>query len=547
VSRLRGNPWAILTTLSLGFFMTLVDLTIVNIAIPDMVDKLHASLDQVLWVVNAYTLALAVLLITAGRLGDLRGKKTLFIAGLAVFTLASLACGLAQNPAELIAFRAIQGTGAAMLLPQTLSLIVDTFPPDARGKALGIWGAVGGVAGVAGPTLGGLLVTDFGWRWIFFVNIPLGILAIVMALLILPTARETVRHRLDIIGVLIASASLLGMSFALIEGERYSWNPWIWAMIGASVVLMAIFLVYQRGQQNNEPLVPFALFRDRNFSIMNFVGIAVSFGIVGLLLPMTIYLQSALGFSALKAGLALLPLALGTIVTAGPAGALSDRFGGKYILMGGLLAFGGGIFWLLATAAVGKSWVSLVAPLALTGMGVGCTFAPMATETMRNVPVRLSGAASGVNNALRQVGSVLAAAVIGAVLQIKIVSALKDQAQQRAGALPAAYHGMFVQGYAQPGKNGLQIGAGQTGTAQQSLVSVPPDIARRIQEIAIQVFTHGYVQAMKPTMVIPAAVLILGALSCLGVQKLRSAPHGPQAQPLPVSDDTPEGTVTVPG
>jgi EmrB/QacA subfamily drug resistance transporter len=534
-----------LITLSIGFFMTLVDLTIVNIAIPNMVDKLHASLAEILWVVNAYTIALAVLLITAGRLGDLRGKKTLFIAGLVIFTLASLACGLAQNPTELIAFRAIQGVGAAMLLPQTLSLIVDTFPAGKRGAALGVWGAVAGVSGIAGPTLGGLLVNDFGWRWIFFVNIPLGILAVVMAVLILPTAERTVRHRLDITGVLIASASLLCMSFALIEGEQYAWNTWIWTLIAVSGVLMAIFLVYQRGQQDNEPLVPFELFRDRNFSIMNFVGIAVSFGIVGLLLPMTIYLQSVLGFSALKAGLTLLPLALGTIVMAGPAGAISGRIGGKYILTGGLLAFAGGILWLIEIAAVGKSWTAFVAPLFLTGMGAGCTFAPMATEVMRNVPLRLSGAASGVNNAVRQVGAVLAAAVIGAVLQTSIVSALKDQVNHRVGALPAAYRGTFVQSYAQAGKSGLQVGAGQTGTAQHLPANVPPDIAHRIQDIATQVFTHGYIQAMKPAMAVPAAVMLLGAVSCLAVKKLRAG--GPRVPPRPASDDAPEVATTARG
>lgn len=545
MNRLRGNPWAILITLSIGFFMTLVDLTIVNIAIPNMVDKLHASLDQILWVVNAYTLALAVLLITAGRLGDLRGKKNLFIGGLVVFTLASLACGLSRDAGQLVAFRAIQGVGAAMIIPQTLSLIVDTFPAEKRGKALGVWGAVAGVSGIAGPTLGGLLVSDFDWRWIFFVNIPLGILAVFMAVMILPNAQRTAQHRLDLIGVLIASVSLLCLSFALIEGQRYSWNPWIWATIGASAVLMAIFLVYQRGQQHNEPLVPFELFRDRNFSIMNFVGVAVSFGIIGLLLPMTIYLQSALGFGALKAGLTLLPLALGTMLIAGPAGALSDRFGGKYILMGGLLAFGGGMLWLLMIAAVGRSWTALAAPLFLIGLGAGCTFAPMATEVMRNVPVRLSGAASGVNNALRQVGSVLAAATIGALLQVNIVSALKDQANQRAGAIPAAYRGAFVQGYAQAGRNGLQVGAGQAGTAQRYPASVPPDVVHRIQDIAAQVFAHAYVVAMKPTMAVPVAVMLLAALSCLAVKKLRSASDGPQGLPLPVSDNTPEAAVTV--
>jgi EmrB/QacA subfamily drug resistance transporter len=538
VGKWRNNPWAILATLSIGFFMTLLDLTIVNIAIPNMVDELHASLDQILWVINAYTLALAVLMITAGRLGDWRGKKNMFIAGLVVFTLASLACGLAQDPAQLIAFRVVQGAGAAMLLPQTLSLIVDTFPGEKRGVALGIWGGVAGVSGIAGPVLGGLLVSQFGWRWIFFVNIPLGILVLFMAVAILPNAQRIVKHRLDITGVLLASASLVLLSLALLEGERFSWNSWIWAMVGAAIVFLAIFLVYEWGQQGNEPLVPFSLFKDRNFSIMNFVGIAVSFGVVGLLLPMTIYLQSVLGFSALKAGLSLLPLALGTIIMAGPAGALSGRLGGKYILVGGLLAFAGGLLWLAAIAGVGRSWTAFAAPLFLIGMGAGCTFAPMANETMRNVPLRLSGAASGVTNALRQVGSVLAAAVIGAVIQIQLASALKDQVDQRAGAVPAAYRGTFVQAYTQAGTSGLQTGTGQAGATRYLPAGVPQSIAHSIQDIAIQVFTHAYVQAMKPTMAIPAGVMILGAISCLAVKGLRGASANPLG--LPLTDDSPE-------
>jgi MFS family permease len=235
----RGNPWAILFTLALGFFMTFLDVTIVNIAIPDMVDDLGASLDDILWVVNAYTLALAVLMITAGRLGDLRGKRNLFILG-----------------------------------------------------------AVAGVSGACGPILGGVLVNSFDWRWIFYVNLPLGALTLVLAVLVLPRTQDTVRHRLDLPGVLLASASLLCLTFALTEGERNDWNGWIWALIGASAALFAVFLVYERGRQDGEPLVPFSLFRDRNFTILNFVGIAVSFGLIGVLLPITIYLQSVLGHSA---------------------------------------------------------------------------------------------------------------------------------------------------------------------------------------------------------------------------------------------------------
>src|SRR6266704_3704916 len=200
MKRLRGNPWAVLTILSIGFFMTLIDLTIVNVAIPQMVDKLHASLDEVLWVINAYTLVLAVLMITAGRLGDLRGKKMLFLTGIAVFTLASLACGLSQNAAELIAFRAVQGAGAALLLPQTMSIIMEMFPKETRGIALGIWGAVAGLSGAVGLTVGGVLVTETDWRWVFFVNIPLGI-GVLLAGPIIPTARHTVRHRFDVTGV----------------------------------------------------------------------------------------------------------------------------------------------------------------------------------------------------------------------------------------------------------------------------------------------------------------------------------------------------------
>ncbi len=223
MSKWRGNPWAILLTLSLGFFMTLLDLTIVNIAIPSMTDKLHASLDEVLWVVNAYVLVLAVLLITAGRLGDLWGKKNLFIAGVALFTVASLACGIAQDPTQLIAARALQGLGAALLMPQTMSIIIGVFPPERRGAALGVGGAVAGVSTIAGPTIGGLLVTSLDWRWIFFVNLPIGILVLAMAVPILPGRTPGVRHRFDLVGVLLASAALFCLTFAL-RPSRSAWS-----------------------------------------------------------------------------------------------------------------------------------------------------------------------------------------------------------------------------------------------------------------------------------------------------------------------------------
>ncbi|MET7977702.1 DHA2 family efflux MFS transporter permease subunit [Streptomyces mirabilis] len=522
----HGNPWAILITLSLGFFMTLLDLTIVNIAIPDMGQDLDASLDEILWVVNAYTLALAVLMITAGRLGDLRGKRNLFLAGVALFTLASLACGLAQNPAQLIAFRAVQGLGAALLMPQTLSIIAEVFPADRRGAAMGVWGVVAGVSGALGPIIGGALITHLDWRWIFFVNLPLGVVVLGLAAAIIPGSRRTVRHRFDTLGVLLASGTLFCLAFGLTEGQRYDWNAWIWSLFGAAVLLFAAFLGHERGQQGDEPLVPFSLFKDRNFTLINFVGVTVSFGIVGMFLPLTIYLQSVLGYSALKSGLVLLPLALGSFVTAGPAGVLADKIGGKFILMTGLLAWTAALVWIVAAADVGSSWTAVAFPLFLAGLGAGCTFAPMATEVMRNVPAKLSGAASGVNNALRQVGSVLAGAVVGAVLQARLASSLTDQARQRAGQLPAAYRDGFVGGFSQAGTD---VNARQAARLPEGL---PHDIAERMRALGAQVFGHGFVHAMGPAVLVSAAVLLTGALTCLAVRRHRGPSANPHALPV---------------
>ncbi len=224
MTKFRANPWAVLLVVSLGFFMTLLDLTIVNIAVPNLITKLHASLDDVLWVINAYALVLAVLVITAGRLGDLIGPRIMFMSGVGVFTVASAACGLAPSPGWLIGFRAVQGLGAAMLMPQTLTIITNTFPPDRRGAAFGVWGAVAGVATIAGPTLGGLLVTAFDWRWIFFVNLPIGLCVLLVTPLIIPDVRPGRRHRIDIPGVLLASTALLAICYGLVEGQKYDWG-----------------------------------------------------------------------------------------------------------------------------------------------------------------------------------------------------------------------------------------------------------------------------------------------------------------------------------
>src|ERR671937_3300073 len=269
------NPWVVLLVLCMGFFMILLDTTIVNIAIPSIIDALQASLDQILWVLNAYILVYAVLLITAGRLGDMYGQRTLFAAGRALFTLASAFCGLAQDTNQLILARVIQGIGGALLTPQTLAMLTMIFPPQRRGAAFGLWGAVAGVAAVAGPTLGGFLVSYIDWRWIFYVKVPVGIIALFGAFFIVPDLRPGRRHRLDVVGVVLASAGLFGIVFGLVEGQRYDWGAFLGAItipevIGAGVIVWVLFMAWEMFQA--EPLVPLSLFTNRNYSLMNWVG-----------------------------------------------------------------------------------------------------------------------------------------------------------------------------------------------------------------------------------------------------------------------------------
>jgi EmrB/QacA subfamily drug resistance transporter len=517
----------VLLVVSLGFFMTLLDLTIVNIAIPNMITKLHASLDDILWVINAYALVLAVLVITAGRLGDLIGPRVMFTAGVAVFTLASAACGLSASPGWLIGFRAVQGLGAAMLMPQTLTIITNTFPPERRGAAFGIWGAVAGVATIAGPTLGGLLVTAFDWRWIFFVNLPIGVAVLALSGVIIPNLKLGRRHRIDIPGVLLASAALLAICYGLVEGQKYDWGSItgfisIPLVLGAGVLLLALFLLVQWLTQDREPLVPFALFRDRNYSVTNWVSGVLAIGMMGIFLPFTIYLQSVLGFSALKAGLVMAPASLISMFVAPVAGRMTDRIGGKYILMSGLILFGAGMGWLALIARPGSGWPVFLPALTVAGLGMGCIFAPLITVSMRNIEPRLAGAASGVLNTVRQVGMVIGTAAVGALLQNRLVSSMTAQATARSAALPPAVRSRFVSQIHQSASSGIQVGAGQNGAAHQS-GGIAPALAAELARIGHDVFTFAFVTAMRQTMVMPIILLAVGALSCIAIKGGRPA------------------------
>ncbi len=520
MTRLKGNPWVVLLALCLGFFMILLDTTIVIIAIPAISDGLHATLDDVLWIQSGYVLVYAVLLVTAGRLGDMFGGKTMFLIGLVIFVLSSAACGLARTPDQLIAARIVQGVGGALLSPQSLAIINQIFPPQRRGAAFGVWGAVAGLAAVTGPTLGGLLITYASWEWIFYLNIPIGIVAFALAAWTVPNITEHRRHRFDILGTTLITVSLFLITFGLIEGEKYHWGTVrgllsIPSIIGAGVLLMIVFLFTQYFEKR-EPLVPFTILRDRNYSLMNFVAMTVSFGMLGMFLPLTIYLQSVLGFSALEAGLTLAPMSLVSLFIAPMSGRLADRIGGKFILLTGLLLFAGGMADILSSSHVDSGRWTFLPGLLIAGLGVGCIFAPMTTVAMRSITPQLSGAASGVFNTTRQLGAVIGSAAVGALLQAQLSGKLAASARSHAGALPPRYRAGFIDGFSHP-SGGLEVGTWQGGPSLPP--GLPTHVAERLRSIGADTFQQGFVDAMRPTLVLPIAVLLCAAASTLFIKR----------------------------
>jgi len=532
------NRTLMLVVICLGFFMIMLDTTIVYVATPSILSGLHSTLDQVLWVFNGYLLTYAVLLITAGRLADLYGPRNLFVAGLVVFTIASTLCGFSQDVNQLIAARVFQGVGGALLAPQSLTLLTTLFPAEKRGAALGIWGMVVGISTIAGPTLGGVIVTYLSWRWIFFVNVPIGIVAVTAALVLIPDIRPGQRHPMDLVGISLASLALLLIVFGVIEGQRYDWSTitgWITIpeLIGAGAVVFVGFLAWEARQ--SEPLVPLELFKDRNFAVMNWTGMAMQFGMQGIFIPVAIFMQSVLGMSALVSGLTFAPLSLASMIISPIAGRLADRIGGKWLLMAGLFLFAGGAAGTAWTSTLGSDWKSFLPWLVVAGIGLGLVFAPMTTVAMRNITPRQTGGASGVLNTTRQLGSVFGAAVVGAVLQSQLAASLKEQAATASLQLPQQFRQSFVQGFAAAAKNGLQVGRGQTGGAQLP-PGLPAGVEHQMLALVQQVFDNSYLLAMKPTVGVAVAVLLVGSVSCLLVRGNRAMKRRAEMTQLVVAE-----------
>ena len=411
--------WRSLWAMVVGFFMILVDSTIVTVATPTIMRELGADVTSVVWVTSAYLLAYAVPLLITGRLGDRFGPKRVYLIGLVVFTLASLGCGLTTTIELLIAARVVQGLGAALMTPQTMTVITRVFPPHQRGTAMAVWGATAGLAMLVGPMLGGLLIGLLGWEWIFFINIPIGAAGYVAAHRLVPDLEQH-PHRFDWLGVALSGIGLFCIVFGLQEASTHDWGAIagpvsVGSLLVAGVCFLAAFVVWQRFNPN-EPLMPLKLFGDRNFSVANLAIALVGMTSVATPYPLMIWAQQARGLSPLLAALVNAPSAVVTLIVAKWSGQLVNRVHPRY------LTVTGGLVWAFSLLAAGHFldtttpvWVPVVL-LTFTGVASSLVFGPLSTAATANLPITYAGAGSGVYNATRQVGSVLGSAVVATVM-----------------------------------------------------------------------------------------------------------------------------------
>jgi EmrB/QacA subfamily drug resistance transporter len=411
----ENRKWWTLAAVAFGLFMIMLDNTIVNVALPSIERDLHMSLSSLEWVVTSYALTFAALLITGGKLGDFYGRRKMFVLGLVIFTLSSLACGLAPNSGFLIAMRAVQGAGSALMNPATLSIITATFAPSERGRAIGIWAGVSAMALSIGPLLGGLIVDNLNWNWIFFVNVPVGVVGVVVSLLVIDESRDTsAEQSIDFPGLVTSALGLLALCYALIEGNKHGWtSPEILGLFAAFVVLMTAFVLLELHQRL--PMLDLSLFKVGSFAGANLVALLTSLGMFGVFFFVSLYVQNILGYSPTKAGATFLPMTLLIVIIAPIAGNLSDKIGSRWLMGAGMTLLGiGGL--LYQRIGVDTSYWTLLPPMLVGGVGLALTMSPMTSAAMASVPIDKAGVGSGVLNSFRQVGGSLGIAVMGAIL-----------------------------------------------------------------------------------------------------------------------------------
>jgi len=412
VSRRTATIWTFAIT-SVALFMTTLDNLVVTTALPVIHRDLHASLSGLEWTVNAYTLTFAVFLITGAALGDRFGRRRMFVVGLAIFTAGSAAAALAPSIEVLIAARAVQGFGGAIVTPLTLTILSAAVPAERRGLALGAWGGISGLAVAIGPLVGGAVVQGISWQWIFWLNVPIGLALIPLARLRLQESRGP-NDSLDLPGVGLASAGLFGIVWGLVRGNSVGWGSpeIVFALVGGMVVL-ALFVLWEL--HTEEPMLPLRFFRNRTFTAANVASLLMFFGMFGSIFLLAQFFQTVQGYSPLDAGLRILPWTAMPIFVAPIAGALSDRIGGRPLMVTGLGLQALGLAWIAKVGSPTVAYSSLIVPFILSGIGMALYFAPVANVVLSSVRPEEEGQASGANNAIRELGGVFGVAVLASV------------------------------------------------------------------------------------------------------------------------------------
>jgi EmrB/QacA subfamily drug resistance transporter len=425
----ENRKWLTLAAVSVGLFMIMLDNTVVNVALPSIQRDLDSDLSELEWIVTGYALTFASLMLVGGKVADAYGRRLIFVVGIAVFTVASLLCGLATSSEMLIGARVLQGAGAALMNPATLSIIAATFPPRQRGTAIGIWAGVSALALAIGPLVGGLITEHIHWSWIFFVNIPVGVVGVAASFLLIDESRDETHASLDLPGLAASAVGLFALTYGLIEANTYGWSsPRIVGAFALSAISLASFVVLER--RRRDPMLPLELFRSGTYTGANLVVLLVALAMFGVFFFVSLYMQNVLGYSAVETGAAFLPMTILIILVAPVAGRSSDRFGSRGLMTVGMLLVALQLVMLSRLSADASFW-NLLPALLIGGVGMAMTMTPSAAAATRSVPVDKAGVGAAVLNSARQVGGTMGIAVMGAIMAAEAGSELSVEAFMR--------------------------------------------------------------------------------------------------------------------
>jgi len=507
-----ARKWWTLTVVCIAIFMLLLDITVVNVALPEIQRDLDADFSHLQWVVDAYALTLAALLLTAGSLADRYGRRLIFAGGLVMFVAASLLCGLASSPTMLDLSRGLQGIGGAAMFATSLALLAQEFEGRERATAFAIWGATTGLAVAIGPLVGGALVDGIGWEWIFFVNIPIGALCLWIVMQYVRETKDPSQGGVDLPGVVTFSVALFCLVFALIRGNSEGWGSGlIVGLLVASVGFFIAFVGFERRVSN--PMFDLSLFRKPTFTGASIVAFSLSASMFAMFLYVTLYMQNVLGYTAFETGLRFLPLSLLSFFAAAISGRLSERLPVRYLMAAGLLSVAVGLL-LMHGIEIDSEWTTLLAGFIFAGIGIGLVNPPLASTAIGVVRPQQSGMASGINTTFRQVGIATGIAALGAVFQARVESKLLDiappQFANRADELAEAI---------------------ASGGSKQVIAQSPPQGRGQIAEAANQAFISGF----NTILLVGVAVAVAGAISSLVLVRRRDFVTAPQAEGAPAA------------